>query len=168
MGERRRGAAGAGAGGVEIRAVAFRGRTHPALVFALSRRKGRGATAAAVALAGAAYVALTSEGIVRRAGFLWSYVGWDAIETVKVVEAFETPVVGVTVRDPAAIETSFLGGLFLLSPGELAGVDVPYAASLARPDALADAIVHYLEHPEARARIGSADPARYTGSAVPR
>jgi hypothetical protein len=116
----------------------------------------------------AAYVALLPEGIVGGGPLGGSYLPWDAVAEVDIIEIHGNPMVAVVASDPAAIETSSLGLLLSRAGRATTGADLTFAGLVAPLETLRDAIDHYLDHPNERAGIGTENPARYTGSAVPR
>ena len=122
----------------------------------------------AAEIASSSYVALLREGIVGGGPLGGSFIPWDAIAEVDIIEVEGTPLVAVVAADPMAIETSSVG-LLLSRFGRMStGSDLAYAGLVAPLETLRDVIRHHLEHPDDRERIGTADPARYTASAVPR
>lgn len=122
----------------------------------------------AAEVVGSSDVALLPEGVAGGGPGGGSFIPWDAIAEVDIIEVEGTPLVAVIADDPMAIETSSVGLLLSRFGRMTTGSDLAYAGLVAPPEVLRDAIRHYLEHPDERERIGVEDPARYTGAAVPR
>jgi hypothetical protein len=120
-------------------------------------------------LRGGGFVALLPEGVLGRSPVGGSFVPWEAIEEVGVLEMYDTPMVAIRVTDPATVETPGWARLFSRANRAVAGADVTYASLVAPEEEVARTIAHYMEHPEERSRIG--EEHRYNSrppSTVPR
>jgi hypothetical protein len=116
----------------------------------------------------AAYVALLPEGVLGGGPFGSSFIPWDAIADVAIVEVKGSPMVGITALDPAAIEApAVFRGLSRAFRGAT-GADLTYAGLVAPLETLRDAIAYYRERADERALIGTEDRARFTGSGAAR
>ena len=89
---------------------------------------------------------------LRRAGVSRTFVPWDAIEFVGIVEMYDQRMVAVRVTDPSAVESPGWARVFSRLNRSMLDADVFYAG-LSVPEAeLQAAIVDRLEHPEKRTR----------------
>ena len=113
-----------------------------------------------------AHVALLREGILVRGIATSSFVPWDAVEAVDIVDIHDTPLVGL-VADPAAIEVSGRAGALMAAGRRVTGFELVYGGLGVPAEALAREIRRCVEDPAARARIGTEDRG-YTEPAVPR
>lgn len=105
-------------------------------------------------LRGRAFVALLPQGVLSRSAVGGSFIPWEAIEDVGVVEMYDTPIVAVRASDPGAVEKPGWAGLFARANRAVLDADVTYASLVAPEEELAETIAHYVGHPEERARIG--------------
>jgi hypothetical protein len=101
------------------------------------------------------YVALLPEGILNRAKVGSSFIPWDAIEEVRMIERYNTRMVGVVASDPRAIEISALGRLSLQLGRSWSGADLlfPANALAAQPELLLKTIAQLHRHPEERSKV---------------
>jgi hypothetical protein len=109
-----------------------------------------------------ASVALIPEGIVS-GGAVTSFLPWEAVEEVTMIDVRGTPMVGVVARDPTAVETSALGRILALVGRKTTGVDLAFAGLAAPLGVLADALRRYHHHPEEREHIGGAESVPHVG-----
>ncbi len=115
-------------------------------------------TVAAIAglqeLRGRGFVALLPQGVLARTVGGGSFIPWDAIEDVGVIEMYDTPMVAIRATDPAAVETPRWARLLSRASRAVVHADATYSSLVAPEQDLAEAIAHYVEHPEERARVG--------------
>ncbi|MDX6518249.1 MAG: hypothetical protein QOF50_1095 [Gaiellaceae bacterium] len=107
-----------------------------------------------------ANVAFLPEGVLCRGVAGSSFIPWDAIDSVDVIELRGTPMVAVRATDRRAVELARFGGWLAGANRRLTGADLTYAGLEAPGETLVEAIDHYCEHPAERARIGSEIPPR--------
>jgi hypothetical protein len=105
-------------------------------------------------LKGHGFVALVPDGVFSRTTLGNTFVPWEAVDEVGVMEMNDTPLVFLRATDPRAIEKPRWTGLFTRANRSMIDADVTYGALIASEHELVDAIGHYLEYPEERARIG--------------
>lgn len=112
------------------------------------------AVGATRAFGGPMYVALLRDGILHRAAGT-AFVPWEAITEVAVMEINDAKFVGVR-ADPTAIEASTAIQLGIMAGRGIAGVEMSYSGLVATEEELCGAIEHFLNDPDARARVGDA------------
>lgn len=119
---------------------------------------------------GASYLALTPDGVLFHSPLGSSYVRWDAVSEAGLFEMSHNSFLGISVSDPAAVETS--GPRWLQHANRsVSGWDVSFATSTLAvdPSVLEATLRHYLRHPDARRELGTpASEARLGALAEPR
>jgi hypothetical protein len=107
-----------------------------------------------------AFVAFLPEGILVRSAVPTALVPWDTVRRVGLVVYWGQAMFGIDVSDPRRIEMPGWGLLLNGLNRRLTGWDFTFPAGVygSPPVVLEETATHYLEHPEARARIGSELP----------
>jgi hypothetical protein len=118
---------------------------------------------------GTTYFALTPDGILFRSPLGSSFVRWDAVTEAGLFEMSHNSFLGISVSDPAAVETTAPRWLQQANRS-LSRWDLSLATSTLAVDAsvLEATVRHYLRHPEARPELGTpASEARLGAAAEP-
>ena len=115
---------------------------------------------------GRGQVALTPEGVLFRGPGSY-FVPWEAITEVGLYEVRGTPILGLNVSDPSAVETSVPRWLQKLNR-EMSDWDVsiPVVMVAVEPEVLDSTVRHYLREPAARAQLGTPASEARLGSAA--
>ena len=103
---------------------------------------------------GEAFVALLPDGVLARGGGRSTFVPWDAIREVDMLDIQGTPMVSVS-ADPAAVETSTGRQLGMIVSRGAGYPELSFSGLVAPEKTLRSAIEHYLHHPGERERIGT-------------
>lgn len=113
-----------------------------------------------------AYVALVPEGVVARSAFGTSFVPWDAIAEVALVETSRSRCLGVRLSASDAVQAGPRARRAAAWQRRLTGYDLGYPVDglSVPPELLAWLVERYARHPEARAEIGTAEGLLRLGS----